>query len=154
MKYIYLTFENVRLSGHHLHYDINDQISLKNRIETLKLKQSSNEYGYLIYQDIFYDFRQLPFSINLRYAFFDTDSYNSRIYAYESDILYAFSVPSFYLKGTRTYINLKYSFKDYFDIWLKYSQTYFSNVESISSGLNQINDNTKSEFKIQLRFKI
>jgi hypothetical protein len=90
----------------------------------------------------------------MRYAIFDTDSYDSRIYAYESDILYAFSIPAYYSKGTRMYVNLKYTFKDFMDIWIKYSQTYYSDKNVISSGLTQINGNTKSEIKVQVKIKL
>ena len=90
----------------------------------------------------------------MRYALFDTDSYNSRIYAYESDILYAFSIPAYYSKGSRLYFNLKYTLRDFLDIWLRYSQTYYSDLDVISSGLNQINGNAKSEIKVQVRIKI
>ena len=89
----------------------------------------------------------------MRFAVFDTDSYNARIYAYESDILYAFSIPAYYSKGTRTYFNLKYTVGKFMDIWLRYSQSYYSDLDVISSGLNQINGNTKSEIKIQVRIK-
>ena len=107
----------------------------------------------MIYQDIFYDLRKIPLSFNMRFAVFDTDSYNSRIYAYENDILHAFSIPAYYSKGTRTYFNIKYSAGKHVDIWLRYSQTYYSNLDVISSGLNQINGNTKSEIKAQVRIR-
>ncbi len=134
---------------------ISDRLSLKNRIETSSFSEEneSSSYGYMVYQDIFYNFRRIPLSLNMRLAVFDTDSYDSRIYAYESDILYAFTIPAYYSKGTRTYFNLKYSITNFTDIWLKYSQTYYSDKDIISSGLNQINGNTKSEIKIQVRFK-
>ncbi len=140
---------------YHINYSINEQLSLKNRIETVKHQNYvGSDYGYLIYQDLFYDFERLPLSFNLRYSIFNTDSYNSRIYTYESDVLYAFSIPAFYLKGSRFYFNIKYSFKEFMDLWIKYSQTYYSHLDIISSGLNQINGNTKSEIRIQLRFRL
>ena len=139
----------------HISSRINDQLSLKNRIETTTFSEESenSDYGYLIYQDIFYDLKKIPLSINMRFAVFDTDSYDARIYAYESDILYAFSIPAYYSKGTRTYFNLKYTIGKFMDVWLRYSQTYYSDLDVISSGLNQINGNAKSEIKAQLRIK-
>ncbi|MFP4023472.1 MAG: hypothetical protein ACLFVR_03020 [Thiohalospira sp.] len=107
----------------------------------------------MVYQDIFYDLKKIPLSLNTRFAVFDTESYNTRIYAYESDILYAFSIPAYYSKGTRFYFNLKYTISGFVDLWIKYSQTYYADKDIISSGLNQINGNTKSEIKAQLRIK-
>jgi len=139
----------------HVSSKINDQIALKNRIETSAFSENSehSSYGYLVYQDIFYSFRKIPLSLNMRFAVFDTDSYDSRIYAYESDILYAFSIPAYYSKGSRTYFNLKYTLFNFMDIWLRYSQSYYSELDVVSSGLNQINGNTKSEVKVQVRIK-
>ena len=141
---------------YHVSYRINEQLSLKNRIETSKFQEGSEkaDYGYLIYQDVFYDFDKIPLSLNMRYAIFDTDSYNSRIYTYESDILYAFSIPAYYSKGTRMYFNIKYTIGKFMDVWLRYAQTYYSNKDVISSGLTQINGNTKSEIKLQLRIRL
>lgn len=135
---------------------VNDQVSLKNRIETSKFTEENvgSDYGYMVYQDVFYDLRKIPLSLNMRFAVFDTDSYAARIYAYESDILYAFSIPAYYSKGSRIYFNLKYTIRDFIDIWLRYSQTYYSDLDVISSGLNQINGNTKSEIKAQVRIKL
>jgi len=139
----------------HLSCQINKKFTIKSRIETTKyqINNQKNEYGYMVYQDIFYDLQKIPLSVNARFAVFDTESYNTRIYAYESDILYAFSIPAYYSKGSRFYFNLRYSLTDLMDIWLKYSQTYYADKAIISSGLNQINGNTKSEIKAQLRIK-
>jgi hypothetical protein len=139
----------------HLNSQVNEQLTLKSRIETSSFFEGNEDtdYGYLVYQDVFYNFKKTPLSLNMRFAIFDTDSYDSRIYAYENDILYAFSIPAYYSKGTRTYLNLKYSISDFIDIWLRYSQTYYSNLDVISSGLTQINGNTKSEIKAQVRIR-
>lgn len=139
----------------HLNSLVNDQLSLKSRVETISFSEGieNKDYGYLVYQDIFYSLKKAPLSINMRFAIFDTDSYDSRIYAYENDILYAFSIPAYYSKGTRTYLNLKYSIGNFMDIWLRYSQTYYSNLNVISSGLTQIKGNTKSEIKAQVRIR-
>src|SRR6056297_446074 len=46
----------------HLAYQINKQLAIKNRIETTKYQEGSlpSEYGYMIYQDIFYDLKKIP----------------------------------------------------------------------------------------------
>lgn len=140
---------------YHLNYRVNKKLALKNRIETSSFEEAEkSSYGFLIYQDIFYNFQKAPLCINLRYAIFDTDDYDSRIYAYESDILYAFSIPAYYSKGSRFYLNIKYSVLDNIDIWLKYSQTYYNDKYVISSGLTEITGNTKSELKLQIRLRL
>ena len=139
----------------HIAYKVTKTIELRNRIEWLSYqKEPKTEHGFMIYQDLIYKPIKLPFTFSARYCIFDTDGYDSRLYEYENDILYAFSVPALYDKGTRFYFNVKYSISDKIDLWLRYSQTYYSNLNTISTGLTQINGNKKSEVKIQLRIVI
>ena len=114
-------------------------------------KENSN--GFLIYQDVLYRPDDKPFDITLRYALFDTDDYDARIYAYENDVLYAFSIPGYYYNGSRFYILLKWEILDNLDFWLRFSQTFFNNQSTIGSGLDEIEGNARSEIKVQLRLK-
>ena len=112
-----------------------------------------NRTGFLIYQDIIYNDPEKPWLLNARYALFDTDSYNERLYAYESDVLYAFSIPSYYYKGSRFYLMGKYSFGRRLDLWVRYALTQYANKQKIGSGLDEIDGNQKSEIKVQLRLR-
>ena len=96
---------------------------------------------------------QSKVSFSARFALFDTDSYNSRIYSYENDVLYYFRIPSYYYQGSRSYLTLRYQFKKGIDLWLRYSNWTYYNRETIGSGLNEINGPSKSEFRAQLRFQ-
>jgi len=91
--------------------------------------------------------------LNIRYAIFNTDSYNTAIYAYETDVLYAYSVPSYYYKGSRGYVVLHYRISRNFDLWLRYSRTFYANKNVIGSDLTEIQANHKSEIKAQLRIR-
>jgi hypothetical protein len=91
--------------------------------------------------------------LTIRYALFDTDSYDSRLYAFENDVLYYYAIPSFYDRGTRVYGIFRYQFKKNFDLWVKYSQSLYNNRTTINSGLNEIQGNKKSELRIQLRLR-
>lgn len=139
---------------YHLSYITNPNLRFRNRIEIARRKtgDSSPEWGYIIYQDILFTFRQLPVDIRARYAIFDTDSYNTRIYTYENDVLYSFSVPALFSKGTRSYLLVKYSPVNALSFWLKLSRTRFSN--KIPDGFNSvIPGNILSEIKFQIRYK-
>ena len=140
---------------YNISYKINKKIDLDNRIEMVRYLQGEQpaEYGYVIYQDISYSSLSNPFSFSLRYALFDTDSYNSRIYAYENDVLYAFSIPAYSGRGTRFYLSTKYHISRGVDLWVRYAQTYYNDREEISSGKDLIEGRVKSEVKVQLRLK-
>ena len=136
-------------------YQVTKEIELKSRVEFTRynIGNGQNEDGLLIYQDIRFKKLSFPLSLTLRYALFDTDSYNSRIYAYENDVLYAFSIPAFNGRGTRFYITTKYRIRRGVDLWVRFAQTYYTERTSIGTGRDEINGNTRSEIKAQLRLK-
>ncbi len=107
----------------------------------------------MIYQDIIYKPKNIPFSATMRYALFDTDDYDSRIYAFENDLLYEFSIPAFSNRGFRTYANLRYRVNRYLTAEFRVSKTYFNNRETVGSGLQEIDGNQRTDVKAQLRFK-
>lgn len=134
---------------------LTEAIHLRNRIEYMTYQRFGNEKenGIILIQDIIYKPKDAKLSFNARYALFDTDSYNSRIYSYESDVLYYFRIPSYYYKGARSYLTLRYQFKKGIDLWLRVSNWTYFNRETIGSGLNEINGPSKTEFRAQLRFQ-
>jgi len=139
----------------HISYSVSRQLQFRNRIEWALYKNvSTRDEGILLYHDISYKPDIVPFTFSARYAIFDTDSWDSRLYAYENDILYAFSIPAYYDKGSRVYFNIKYSINKHIDLWFRIAQTYYSNKTSSGSGLDEVQGKTKTEAKVQLRFKL
>ena len=130
-------------------------IKLKSRAELVLFQQEGQpiERGFLLYQDLVFKKIQFPVSMSLRYALFYTDSYNARIYAYESDVLYAFSIPAYFSRGSRFYVTMKYKVKRGVDLWLRYARWHYDDRQVISSGLEQINAPHRSEIKVQLRLR-
>jgi len=137
----------------HFKHDVSRQFSLRSRIEFSWYKNQEFNKGFMVYQDIVFSPKAIPLKAQLRLAFFDTDNYDTRIYAYENDVLYAFSVLPYYGQGLRYYLNLRYKVNRNFSIWLRFSQTYFTDREVISSGLGEIDGRTRSELKAQIRVK-
>ena len=139
----------------HISYAISATVKLKNRVEYISIINANNklENGYLIYQDIVYQGIKSPFSFSLRYALFETDSYDSRIYAYENDVLYAYSIPAYYYRGARMYGMINYAVNKKTEIWIRYGETFYNNKNTISSGLTEIMGATKSELKVQALYR-
>lgn len=139
---------------YHISFQINRNLTLRNRVEFSSYdKEDGLEKGFMAYQDINYKNSKLPLTLNFRYAIFDAP-FDARIYAYESDVLYGFSIPAYFYKGFRTYLVAKYNITRKITVWAKYSQFTYSNLNIISKGsLNEIDGNTKSEFKLQFRYK-
>lgn len=136
-------------------YKISPSFKLRNRVECVTFDQPNHarENGYVILQDIVYKPMSKPLSFSFRYALFDTDGYYSRIYAYESDVLYSFSIPAYYYKGSRTYLTLQYDVTRKIDLWFRIAQFYYSNRETTGSGLTEIQGHHRTDFRVQMRFK-
>ena len=133
-------------------YKLNAVFTLRSRVDLLWFdkKAEDAENGFLIYTDILYKPSFKPFSGNIRLQYFETDGYNSRLYAYENDVLYGYSVPVFYDKGYRYYVNINYDVNKKLSIWGRFAQTVYPGATSIGSDLDMINGNTKSEVTIQM----
>ena len=137
----------------HLNGALGRQFFLKSRVELSWYQQEQTSAGWLFFQDFGYRARQNLSNWWLRLAYFNTDDYDSRIYAYENDLLYQFSVPALYGEGLRFYLNGKVKVCEKIDFWVKASRSWFIGVESIGSGYGQIDGAKKTEVKFQLRFK-
>lgn len=90
-------------------YSADKKWTLRTRVEFSNFNQQ--EKGFLGYVDVFYKPLKGSFKANARVQYFETDGYSSRIYAYENDLLYNYSVPAFYNKGVRWYINSEFNIK-------------------------------------------
>jgi hypothetical protein len=135
-------------------HQILDGIRIGNHLEVKNYrKENTTSKGYFLAQDLsatVNTFKSNPLLITLRYAFFDTDDYSSRVYSYENDMLYGFSIPAFNQQGTRLYVLLKYSLGRNFDLRFKYATTHYTNRTEIGSGLNIIRGDRHSEVKMQV----
>ena len=152
-KIDYLTNITRHNFRYHIAYIINQKISLQNRFEYVWYNNdiTATEKGFMIYQDVKLSPFKFPLTIYARYTLFDTKSYNARLYAYENDILYSFSIPPLFDNGFRYYVLLKYDIAENVSIWLRFAQTQFTNAKTIGSGLDEIQGNARSEIKAQVR---
>ena len=143
---------NYRLN---INVQISESIQLRSRVEYMTFKRNGleNETGTLILQDFIFKPPMKKISLNARFALFDTDSYNSRIYSYENDVLYFYRIPAYFNRGARIYFTGRCKIKKGIDLWIRWSRWSYRNIDQISSGLNEIQGNTKSEIRAQLRFQ-
>lgn len=115
-------------------------------------KEEVSEQGVMAYQDIIYAALERKFKLQYRFAWFHTDSYNSRIYAYENNVLYGYSFPSFMGKGWRTYLNLNWRPIRHLTCYFKSGLTIYPGRESVSSGLTETEGNKRYDLTLQIRW--
>lgn len=149
---IFYTKNSVRFN---ISYGFNDFV-FGNKVEGAHYRNDdgSNAYGYYLCQDIAYKPEGKPFNLTFRYALFDAQDYNARVYAYENDVLYAFSVPALYGKGMRVYLLGKLKFLDALTLYARIGSTFYTDRETISSGPTQIEGNHKTDLKVEVVWKL
>ena len=143
---------NLRLN---MKYPLTDHLSMRSRIEWTEYKREGNEVqqGFLMYQDVIYRPKDSPFDLTFRYALFDTDGYDSRLYAYETDVLYFYSIPALSGRGSRYYLVGRYTVKKGIDVWVKWARWHYLSQDLLSSGLDLIEGPIRTDIRLQLRLK-
>ncbi len=138
----------------HVANKVSKSLELRNRVHIGFFDDGVNQFsGYQMHQDIIFKPMNFPLSFTTRFAIFNTDDYAVRFYVYENDLLYSFSIPAYYDRGTRFYINLRYKGIRNLTLEARFAQTYFSDRESIGGGNDLIEGNTRTELKAQLQYK-
>ncbi len=137
---------------YHISWELSSKFKFQDRIEASWVKPDNAEAdkGIMIYQDIECRPFRLPVSFAFRIAWFNTGSYDSRIYAYEQDLSSGFSFAPLYMSGYRTYMLIRYDISRNLSCRFRISQINYSGKESISSGLDKLQGSARTEVKLQL----
>ncbi|MCI6420017.1 MAG: helix-hairpin-helix domain-containing protein [Bacteroidales bacterium] len=95
----------------------------------LSTLNSQLTYGFTIFQDISYSLplregRGLGF--RLRLQGFDAREWANRIYTYEHDVLYAYSIPAVYGLGGRAYLCLRWQIIPQLALYFRASETVYA----------------------------
>jgi Helix-hairpin-helix motif len=136
-----------------LDYGITPHLSFKTRAQFSTYSLSgNNSSGMVVLQDLTWSSGK--FSFSGRYALFDTDDYDNRLYVYEKDVWLAFSFPAYYGVGVRNYLLFQYSISKKVDIWLRWAHVRFTDRDSIGSGSETIEGNIRNDVKFQTRIRL
>ncbi len=140
---------------YHTSYRLNKMFTFRNRVEMVWVdkKGAVKEKGFLTYLDGLFKPLMKKYSGSVRLQYFKTDGYDSRLYAYENDVLYSFSIPVFYDNGFRYYVNFNYDVNSKLSIWLRWAQTVYQGKTIIGTGLDEIAGNKRTEVKIQAQYQ-
>ena len=88
-------------------------------------------YGVSLAQDIAFDLtpytvHHTPLSFRFRLQGFDAREWANRIYIYEHDVLYAFSIPAVYGLGGRAYLCLRWQIIPQLALYFRVSETIYA----------------------------
>ncbi len=104
--------------------------------------------GFLFFQDI----RLKPskrISVDGRVVVYETDSYDSRIYEFESELRGTFVNPALYGRGVRLYLLVRCEVGS-IEFSAKYASTIMPGVRTLSSGANMIQGDIDNQLSIQI----
>lgn len=128
-------------------------LSFKSRVQFSNYELNSEKTaGHAFIQDAVYQIHKWAFSG--RMAVFDTEGSQNRQYAYERDVLYAFSIPAYSGRGIRNYLLIQYSPSRKLDIWTRIARTTYTDRQEIGTGLETVEGNKRTEIKLQIRYKL
>lgn len=144
------TTQSINKLRFHVSHQFSEQIAMNSRMEFSFYSKATDETGFLLFQDVHVQPSGKSFSLNGRLAYFNTDSYNSRLYAYEPDMLYTFSIPALYNHGFRSFLNFRKNVGRDFTLWLKVAASCYLSPKT--EGLT-VNPNDKYELKLQIRYR-
>ena len=112
--------------------------------------QSSIPYGVSVFQDVAYSFSQVPLSLRLRLQFFDAQNWDNRIYCYEYDVLYAYSIPAIYGLGGRAFLCLRWQILPQLTLYFRASETLYAKSWATSKGRPQTRTDLHLLFRVKL----
>lgn len=139
-----------------LYYDANPTLflGLRTRVQASRYREDLGDWqrGYVLAQDASVALGR-HLRLTARYAIFDTDSYDTRQYVFEQDVLYAFSVPALSGQGTRIYGIAEVSASRHLTLWLRLAETHYRHQTTVGSGLEEIQGPRRTELKAQARYR-
>jgi hypothetical protein len=140
----------------HFQAKIDRNLSIRTRVEGSWYKQGVKDnyevdaFGFMMYQDISWKLGW-RWDLTARYVVFDSPDFNTRIYAYENDILGFFNIPAYSGVGSRYYAMLNYKPNKRFEFWIRYGRTKYQWDKVLSSGLSEVQGDHRSELKVQMK---
>jgi hypothetical protein len=133
-------------------YAATPKLSFKSRAQfsTYQLGAKTTQ-GMAVMQDATLDWNR--FSFSGRFVLFDTDDYDNRLYAYEQDVLLAFTFPAYNGRGVRHFLMMQYRLTEKIDCWIRWSKTRYTDRDTIGSGGETIVGNTQNDVRFQVRIR-
>ena len=136
-----------------LEYQVSKSFFFRSRILFSRVYfNDQKSTGFMVLQDAQYSFSK--FRITGRVALFDTDDYDTRLYAFENNVLWTFSIPAFAGQGMRYYLLGQYKLNSQLTAYFRFSRTSYTDRETISSGLQEIDGPRQTETTLLLRYML
>lgn len=132
---------------------LSSSFSLRTSLDFTEYIEEKRSFGWMIAQHIDWKPANSPFQLNGYGAFFHTEDFYSRIYSYEKNMLYTFNSPSFYGKGFRMACSFRWEIGRKISFSAKIGGTYYTDRETIGTGLEKISLPYKLDLSTMIHWK-
>lgn len=129
----------------------NDKWSATSQIDGVRAVNEETEHGWMLSQQL--SWKHGGWQLAASAAYFDTDSYDSRIYAYERQLPHNFAFPMYYGRGYRLALVARSTIGRKLQIDGKIGATHYNDRTTISSGLQEISGSTMTDVSLQMRWR-
>ena len=131
---------------------LNKKIEFKCRVQYVQIKPLKED-GLLSYQQLHWHFQQ-HFWFTLRFSFYRTDSYQSRIYEYESDVPGSFANFPLYGDGYKWFYFLRWQPLSSLQVWLKFRYQMISDKKLTDIDYGKNSSQLERMIRLQISLKI
>jgi len=124
--------------------------TLKSVIDCNKIEKRHSgikTLGFAASQEVNYVPKKNKASFSIKYTLFDTEDFENRIYSYEKDIPSVFSMSSFYGKGSRLSLLLKYKITKKISMQAKIGHSFYRDRDQVGTALEQVEGNQLTDIR-------
>ena len=132
-------------------YTMPSGLALHTQVDASLVDYKTRDYGYMLSGRLSYGWSGVK--VDAGAGYFNTSSYESRLYVYERATLYTFSFPMFYGEGMRAWLLARADLGKHWTVLAKAGWTNYFDRATISSGTQLINHSGITDIDIQLRWK-
>ncbi len=134
----------------HAAYKLGGGLELRSRVEWTRYAVGNLPAagGFIAFQEAVFKALSFPVSGTFRFTLFDTEDFNTRVYAYEQDLFAALSVPAFSGRGARMFLNLAWRVNTWLRVEGRYERTVQEKTVTDSGVIGP-----RHALKCQLRMK-
>jgi hypothetical protein len=127
-------------------------IHLKTRVEVKEtgVPDAAHQTGYLVYQEAQVKISRWVEALHLRITLFDIPAYESRIYVYEPEVLYGYSVPAYQGQGMHSSLVTKIAVSRHLDLWIRGAITCYTDRQTVGTGNDMTEGNVRGELTGQV----
>ena len=124
----------------------------KTQLDLSSVSHEDSSHGWMISESLGYNMRD-RLKVYVSLAYFNTDDYDSRLYAYERGMLYSYNNSAYYGEGIRYSLMLRSDISRNLMLQCKIATTDYFDRSSIGSGYQEIMNSSKTDLELQLHWK-